>query len=367
MHLWGINEAILAAVILSVTLASTQAHAVEPGCPGSSNPNPSILHCDDFDDGRAMSEKWNTYTSKEGGLVPIAGTGVDGSTAMRARHNAGQVSIGAFSIGLGRLPSYYLPGGGGENWKHVVSPQSRFRELYWREYIRFEAGWSGVRWKHSRVRILTPPEPTDPSGHRAAFQSHLWPDTRPTNSHPDGVMVIKSQRGVDENGVVFDRGNNSGTSIWLSKKHGRTVIYKDYPQGSGWLCIEAHIKLNDPGLANGIEEFWLDGQLEARLENQNHVENFTEYGLNQLVFDNYWNGGSPQVNVLYRDNMVVSTQRIGCRDSQPPANNRPNPPVLLPSLVPDPESYDFAPERFGQDGRSRLFAWLRYSAAGRQL
>ena len=39
------------------------------------------------------------------------------------------------------------------------------------------------------------------------------------------------------------------------------MIYKDYPQGSEWMCIEGHIKLNDPGQSNGIEEFWLDDAL----------------------------------------------------------------------------------------------------------
>jgi hypothetical protein len=94
------------------------------------------------------------------------------------------------------------------------------------------------------------------------------------------------------------------------------VIFQDYPQESDWFCIEAHLKLNDPGLANGIEEFWINDQLEARRTDQNHVGIYTEYGLNQVAFDHYWNGGSPQYNELYRDNIVSSTERIGCpRDS----------------------------------------------------
>ncbi len=91
--------------------------------------------------------------------------------------------------------------------------------------------------------------------------------------------------------------------------------------------------MNDPGIANGIEEFWLDGKLEARRADQNHIGSYTDYGLNQLVFDNYWNRGSPQLNELYRDNMVVSTQRIGCLDEappDPPPASRPAAPVLLP-------------------------------------
>jgi hypothetical protein len=318
-----------AALILTLVLLPGRSDAIEPGCPGSSNPDPAILHCDDFDGGLPVSQTWNAYNSAGDSFVPAAGVGVGDSSAMRTRFEAGQVSSGAFSIGLGRLPDYYL--GAGENWKHVVSPETRFREIYWREYVRFEAGWRGIAFKHSRVRVLDDPEPDDPGPHRSAFQGHFWPDTNPRNAFSDGVLFFNNTSGVDENGNVTDRGNNTETSVWLPRTPGRTIIFKDRPEGSEWLCIEAHIRLNDPGQANGIEEFWLDGELEARRTDQNHVGTYTRYGLNQLAFDNYWNGGSPQRNILYRDNMVVSTKRIGCQPEAPePPPARPNPPILLP-------------------------------------
>jgi hypothetical protein len=125
-------------------------------------------------------------------------------------------------------------------------------------------------------------------------------------------LFFNNTNGVDENGNVIDRGNATNTSVWLPRTAGQTVVFKDYPHGSDWLCIEAHIKLNDPGQSNGIEEFWINNQLEARRTNQNHVGIYTDYGLNQVVFDNYWNGGPDQQNTIYRDNFVISTQRIGC-------------------------------------------------------
>jgi hypothetical protein len=30
-----------------------------------------------------------------------------------------------------------------------------------------------------------------------------------------------------------------------------------------WYCVEAHVRLNDPGSANGVQEFWINGNLEA--------------------------------------------------------------------------------------------------------
>jgi hypothetical protein len=97
-----------AASVAILIVCAHAAHAIEPGCPGSTDPNPSILFCDDFDDGIAVSGKWNAYANQAGSFVPVAGVGFAGSTAMRAEYRAGVVSAGAFSIGLGGLPAYYL-------------------------------------------------------------------------------------------------------------------------------------------------------------------------------------------------------------------------------------------------------------------
>ena len=138
---------------------------------------------------------------------------------------------------------------------------------------------------------------------------------------------------IDEEGNITDIGNNTDTSVWLPRTHSSTVIFKAHPEQGEWICVEGHIKLNDPGTSNGVEEIWIDGRLEGQRADQNHVGTYTEYGLNQVVFDNYWNRGAPGENVLYRDNIVVSTERIGClarRPSNPPAAARPVSPTLLP-------------------------------------
>jgi len=300
-----------AAIIATLIACTNAAQAIEPGCPGSAHPNPSILFCDDFDDGIAISNKWNAYSSSGGNFVPVASVGVNGSTAMRGVYQPGVLGAGRFSIGIGGLPSYYLPGGGGENWQHVISPESTFREIYWRQYLRLEAGWSGVPGKFSRVRVLSDPQPGD-GAHPTAFQGHFWQQPNANQGGTLGGLMFDNTRGVDANGNVIDRGNNSGTSYWLPKTRGSTAIFQDYPQGSAWICIEAHVKLNEPGMQNGIEEFWVDNQLDARRTDQNHIGIYTQYGFNQVVFDSQWNGGAPQANTFYRDNIVISTQRIGC-------------------------------------------------------
>lgn len=38
----------------------------------------------------------------------------------------------------------------------------------------------------------------------------------------------------------------------------------------------------------------------------------SEYGINTVFLEHYWNGGAPRAQERYFDNFVVSTQRIGC-------------------------------------------------------
>jgi hypothetical protein len=73
-----------------------------------------------------------------------------------------------------------------------------------------------------------------------------------------------------------------------------------------------HVRLNDPGLANGIQEFWIDGQLEARRTGLNFVKSYQDYAINAIFLENYWNSGSPAAQQRYMDSFVVSTEKIGC-------------------------------------------------------
>jgi hypothetical protein len=98
---------------------------------------------------------------------------------------------------------------------------------------------------------------------------------------------------------------------WLGSQAGVTPIF-DSAHDDTWFCIEHHIKLNDPGESNGIQEFWIDGQLEASRTGLNFVDTWTDYAINAVYLENYWNSGSSQLQERYFDNFVVSTQPIGC-------------------------------------------------------
>lgn len=79
-----------------------------------------------------------------------------------------------------------------------------------------------------------------------------------------------------------------------------------------WYSVEQHVKLNTPGLADGVVEAWIDGQLVFRRDDyrfrdidQLHIES---------VWMNVYHGGlaKPAKDMsLYIDNVVISDRYIG--------------------------------------------------------
>ncbi|GAG32612.1 unnamed protein product, partial [marine sediment metagenome] len=115
-----------------------------------------------------------------------------------------------------------------------------------------------------------------------------------------------------ENGVVVTTGYNDFPNLhWLGNQRGLTQIFRTENTGV-WRCVEAYVKLNDPGQSNGIQRFWIDGQPEAKRTGLNFVDTYTDYAINAVFFENYWNSGSPVTQERYFDNIVVSTEPIGC-------------------------------------------------------
>ena len=57
---------------------------------------------------------------------------------------------------------------------------------------------------------------------------------------------------------------------------------------------------------------WINNGLEAHLDGLNWQGSYSEYGINTVFLENYWNTGSPQPQERNFDNFVVSTERIGC-------------------------------------------------------
>jgi len=111
-----------------------------------------------------------------------------------------------------------------------------------------------------------------------------------------------------------------------------------------WACVETHIKMNSPGVPNGVVEAWIDGgqglarydllMRDASASGKNSpTANFT---FNRL----YVQHGTGD---LYLDNLAFGDQRIGC-SGLPPQINNPAPQVQTPAPSPQVETPAPAPQ-----------------------
>ena len=262
--------------------------------------HPEWIFCDDFESTAPLvgQGRYFEHDNNGGDFVPFSGVGLNGSRGMRARWQTGEVSAGSLKLGFGRNPNVSMNKG--------IRPSNDFRDIYYRMYLKMQAGWQGDPNKLSRATIITAGDWSQ------AMIAHLWSDAR---YH----LLIDPASCVDASGNVICVGYNDFAHIrWLGSQSGATPIF-DSQHADRWYCIEAHVRLNNPGQSNGIQEFWIDGQLEARRTGLNFVGTYTAYGINAIFFENYWNAGSPKQQERYFDNIVVSTQPIGCLGAVTPS------------------------------------------------
>lgn len=88
--------------------------------------------------------------------------------------------------------------------------------------------------------------------------------------------------------------------------------YGDPANIGRWTCHEMYVKNNTPGQTDGAYRFWVDDVMIIERTGVD-LRGDTGYNFNTVQLDCYWNGGSPREQNRYYDNLVISTQRIGCR------------------------------------------------------
>ncbi|MFO0754188.1 MAG: hypothetical protein U0411_12805 [Thermodesulfovibrionales bacterium] len=302
------NSCRAAGIILFIMMAIFILPLASPSrageCQDRQSLHPEWIFCDDFEGSVSLTGqgRYFEYDDAGGAFTLAGGVGLDGSKGMRAVWQQGVTDAGSLKLGFGRNPS------GGMNTG--IRSTENFREVYYRMYLRMQDGWQGNPGKLSRATVITAGDWSQ------AMIAHLWNDDA---DH----LLIDPVRCVDSGGTVRCVGyNDFPNMVWLGSRSGVTPLF-DAAHDNRWYCIEAHVRLNDSGQSNGVQEFWIDGSLEARRDALNFVGAYTAYGINALFFENYWNAGSPQKQERYIDNIVVSTMRIGCMDTtapRPPVN-----------------------------------------------
>jgi hypothetical protein len=325
------------------------------GMPAATNPPPAIavgecsnpqagwIWCDDFEQDRLA--QYFEYKAANGSFLRTAGVGVDGSHGMRARWGAaGQASAGSLHLAFGKTPDSYV--------RPVDSGATRYREVYWRLYVRYPKDWAGGGgFKLSRAQSLAS------NAWAQAMVAPVWSGSSEVGRNH---LVIDPVSGTSEQGALQATGYGDEPNLrYLGSARSKTPIFSDSQLGE-WRCVEAHVRLNDPGQSNGTFNLWIDGALEAERSGLNWVGSYSDYGINTVFVENYWNDGAPRAQERYFDNFVVSTRPIGCGSSpsSPPA---PEPPPVVGSVAVLPSQPAL---KVGES--VGLTAWV-YDADGKEL
>jgi hypothetical protein len=251
--------------------------------------------CDDFE--RDRLKAYFEYDSAHGHFVRASGAGLGGSVAMRARFTPGARSVGALHLAIGKTPqTYFRPADAG---------RAVYRELFWRFFLRNEDGWRGGGGDKLTRAISF----ASSKSWAEAMIAHVWSGSPPNQNY----LVIDPASGTDAAGQVRTTTYNDGPHLrWLGMQRATTPLFA-LPQIGQWHCIEVHVRLNAPGHHDGIFELWIDDTLAAARRNLDWVGSFTDFGINAIFLENYWNAGAPRAQTRDFDNFVVSTERVGCK------------------------------------------------------
>src|SRR5690606_20733997 len=95
------------------------------------NPKSAWIFCDDFEQNRLS--QYFEYVDAGGNFVRDSNAGRDDSYGMKASFLSEQTGAGNLKVAFGLTPhSYVAPVDGGTE---------KYREIYWRMYVRNEPGW----------------------------------------------------------------------------------------------------------------------------------------------------------------------------------------------------------------------------------
>ncbi len=246
------------------------------------------VFCEDFEALDDPLDSFSQYASAEGAFAIDPGVG-----AMRADYRQGVQEAGWVLVSFGDSP---LAHEGGTT--HAAG--EHFEEVFWRVKVKHEKGWPGIG-----PGML---------GRASAFAGEDWSEALVAQLQSAGTattleavpLSCVSGESVDCAGF-----NDHASLRELDTIAGKTELFSGELAGE-WHCVEAHVRLNVPGAADGVFEFWVDGELENGRTDVDWRGYWGEYGLNAVTLENFWPGGATADLTRWMDDIVVSTERIGC-------------------------------------------------------
>jgi hypothetical protein len=180
----------------------------------------------------------------------------------------------------------------------VVCKNKVFENVYWRVYVKHQAGWSGGgEAKLSRITSIVSPR------WEQGMIGHVWSSGE--------TLTLDPATGVLDGRVVTTRYNDFTHLRWLGNRPSAQLALSSARESGWWCCVEARVKLNTPGRRDGLMQLWIDGQLAADRTGLDWRGTYIRHGLNAIFLETYWNEGSPVTQTRWLDNFVISTNPIG--------------------------------------------------------
>ena len=259
------------------------------GCPGTLPAD--WIFCEDFETTTDPATVFFEYNDAGGEFYLVDTEGASGTHSMEVHWSPGAVGVGWISVAFGNNP---ITNAGSVRYRNGED----FTDIYWRLRVKHQAGWPDVGpAKLTRLTSFAY------SNWGQAMVAHLWSQ----DLHLLGDPVSCVTGGTVDCMTYNDFGNFQ----WIGWIPGVTDIFSAAESGV-WKCVEGHVTLNTPGNADGVFEFWIDGNYENGRSDLDWVGTWTDYGINLISIENYWNSGA--VAELYRwiDDIVIAESPIGC-------------------------------------------------------
>jgi hypothetical protein len=251
------------------------------------------LFCEDFETIADPGEVVLDYQDGAGAFVLVDGIGASGSRSMEVSYRSGVEGAGWMVLSFGASPI-------AADGRPTYAPDASFHEVYWRLRVKTEPGWPNVG-PGQLTRTIS-------------FASEDWSEAVVAHLRSAGEDVhmeavpVTCVNGLDVACAGYD---DQASLESLGAMVGPTPIFSEALSGQ-WHCVEGRLVLNTPGQADGVLEFWIDDALQASRSDLDLRGSWTDYAINALVVENVWPGGAPQPLRRWIDDLVISSEPIGC-------------------------------------------------------
>ena len=251
---------------------------------------PAVIFCDDFET-EILPGVW------QDGYDPARHTITSDLTNVYKGGKALQTTYPAGSDG-GWLTRWFMPG---------------YDHTYARLYVKVETGWQ-CGTNCTKVFAFY--------GNRIDNQ---WSGSGQAGTRPNGtdwfytaLVTLNWSRQPDPGELIFYSYFPEMTQAPDGMYWGNFFFQTDpreAVQPGRWYCLELELQANTPGAHDGFQRMWIDGAFKGEVLNMRWRDT-TDVRINALQLT--FSGAVAVTKRLWIDNVVVSTQKIGCMTDTPP-------------------------------------------------